>query len=199
MKVAFRIGIIALGIAAHDILWAANPTLFELKHEMDNHEMELRMFEERLVTQENIIDSLRQQLHEANQKNRELVKGNTSTLEKRIAGLEASIASISSDLKNLQMHSNDSAKAISQYKQNLVETDRHLDNLHDNLSSLMKALQADVPETTNTYQVQKGDSLEKIARKHNTTVKKIIEQNNLQTDRIFIGQVLNLEKNDKNG
>lgn len=44
--------------------------------------------------------------------------------------------------------------------------------------------------TTNTYVVQKGDSLYSIARKYSTTIDKIKDLNNLTTNLLSIGQVL---------
>jgi LysM repeat protein len=42
------------------------------------------------------------------------------------------------------------------------------------------------------YEVKPGDILEKIARKNNTSVKKIKELNGLTNDRIFVGQRIKL-------
>ncbi len=47
------------------------------------------------------------------------------------------------------------------------------------------------------YKVQKGDSLGKIARRHNTTVSQIKALNNLKNDIIRVGQTLTLEKSGK--
>jgi len=175
-----------------DLLSAAAPVFLDLKHELDNHETEIRTFDERLTTQENIIDSLRQQLLETVQKNRDLVKSNTSSVEARIASLEATVGSILADLRQLQSHANESSKALSQYKQKLADTNHHLENLHDSLNALLKVLQTDTSEPINAYRVQNGDSLEKIARKNNMSVKKLKELNDLTNDRIFVGQVLKL-------
>ena len=43
-----------------------------------------------------------------------------------------------------------------------------------------------------TYKVQKGDTLSKVASKTNTTVQKIKEQNNLKTSTIYVNQVLQI-------
>lgn len=45
---------------------------------------------------------------------------------------------------------------------------------------------------TNTYQVQAGDSLWSIARKHNTTVDQLRSLNNLSNDNLSIGQILKI-------
>ncbi|MDN3505902.1 MAG: LysM peptidoglycan-binding domain-containing protein [Simkaniaceae bacterium] len=46
--------------------------------------------------------------------------------------------------------------------------------------------------TQKTYKVKSGDSLWKIARDHNTTIKALLEANDLHSDRLNIGQTLTL-------
>jgi LysM repeat protein len=47
-------------------------------------------------------------------------------------------------------------------------------------------------QSNGTYKVQSGDNLEKIARKHNISLKALKEANQNCSDRIFVGQTLNL-------
>ena len=49
--------------------------------------------------------------------------------------------------------------------------------------------------STNTYVVQKGDTLYGISRQHNTSAQKIRELNNLTNDLLVPGQVLILQDN----
>ena len=42
------------------------------------------------------------------------------------------------------------------------------------------------------YRVDRGDTLWKIASRHNTTVEHVMRQNGLRSDRIFIGQILQI-------
>jgi LysM repeat protein len=184
--------IVFSGCMFFSLLGAAAPTFLDLRHELDNHETEIRIFDERLATQENIIDSLRQQLLETVQKNRELVKGNSSSFDARITNLETAVGNILTDLRQLQSHANESNKALSQHKQKLTDTNHQIESLHDSLKALLKDLQSDPSEPTNIYHVQNGDSLEKIARKNNISLKKLKELNDLVNDRIFIGQILKI-------
>jgi len=56
------------------------------------------------------------------------------------------------------------------------------------------------PSTTNTYTVQRGDSLWSIAKKYNISVDELKNANNLSTNLLTIGQVLKIptETNDAN-
>lgn len=51
------------------------------------------------------------------------------------------------------------------------------------------------PANTNTYIVQKGDSLWNIAQKYNTTVNNLKKLNNLTTNDLYIGQILLVPEN----
>ncbi len=70
---------------------------------------------------------------------------------------------------------------------------KSLNNLESNTLSIGQKLLISAPSTTtkpNTYIVQKGDSLYKIANKFDTTVDKLKELNNLKTNTISINQEL---------
>jgi LysM repeat protein len=49
------------------------------------------------------------------------------------------------------------------------------------------------------YEVRPGDNLTKISREYGTTIDAIKEANNLQTDRINVGQKLVIPSADDNG
>lgn len=166
------------------------PSYDDIRHEVDNHEAEIRMFEERLNTQEVIVDSLRQQVMDANHENKELVKGSAILLENNVNHLETSVKGITDDLRNLQAHGNDTAKVLNQHKQKIEEIEKKMDQLQDTLQLVLDALQ--VPGSEKVYQVVSGDTLEKIARKHETTIQKIKDLNSLSSDRIYVGQKLKM-------
>ena len=167
-----------------------SPSYDDLRHEVDNHEAEIRMFEERMNTQEVIVDSLRQQVLDANHENRELVKGNSIQLENNVSHLETSVKGMTDDLRNLQSHGNETAKVLNQHKFKIEEIEKKMDQLQETLQLVLDALQ--VPGSENVYQVVSGDTLEKIARKHGTSIKKIKDINTLTSDRIYVGQKLKM-------
>jgi LysM repeat protein len=177
--------------------YAAQNSVSDLRHEVSNHEAEIRMFEERLNTQEVIVDSLRQQLLDVNDENRELVKKSSVSMEGSLSHLEASVKGITDDVKTLQAHGNDTSKVLSQHKKKMEELEHKLDQLQETLQLVLDALQVSPKESIasqgeQVYEVKSGDSLEKIARLHKTSIRKIKELNQLKSDRIYIGQKLKL-------
>lgn len=176
-----------------------------LRHEVENHETELQMFTERVDNQEETVASLRQQVLDANQANKELVKGNASGFDSKLSAIEASNKGLIADLVQLKSHANDTSTTLTQYKQKLGELEQliilqnqNIENLQSAVRSLTEAIQlkdslpSTAESTGKTYRVQPGDSLEKIARKHNTTIQAIKDLNHLTSDRIIVGKTLQI-------
>lgn len=169
--------------------------IYDLQHDVENHEIELRMFEERLNTQETILDTLRQQFLDSNLANQQMLKGNTVSLEKRVSNMDSNVTGMVKDLRDLQSHANDTAKALSQYKEKISGLEKQVGHMQHAVDSILLALQVDDPkekEGRQVYEVKGGDTLEKIAKKHKTSVSRIKELNGLKNDRIFSGQKLTL-------
>lgn len=181
-------------------------SLDNLRHEVNNHEAEIRMFEEKFKNQEEILDTLRNQMTSTLQAVKETLKSQSATLDARLATHENAAKGLSTDFKS---YTNDYAQTLSDYKRRIVELEKMIDaqnhnieNLQAALNSLMDALQIkDTPQdktadsepgSPKIYRVKSGDSLEKIARQNQTTIKKLKELNNLTSDQIIIGQKLKL-------
>ncbi len=92
---------------------------------------------------------------------------------------------------------------------NIADSNKLKNNLLDYVEGAVKALaeyagytyyppgqNEDLPDATNTYTVQKGDSLYSIARKYDITVNTLKRLNNLTTDTIVIGQILKVPSNE---
>jgi len=164
----------------------------DLQHELENHEAEIRVLEERLINQEVIMEAFREQLLEENLANKELVQGNAATIENRMVGLETMLKEVVTDLRKLQTHANDSAKVLEQYKKKIQGLNKNNETLQAAIHSMMEALQLNTSQITKTYCVQAGDSLEKIARRNKTSVKALKKENSLKNDKIIVGQTLKL-------
>jgi LysM repeat protein len=179
-------------------------TLEELRHSLNNQETEFRGFEEKLANMESMIDTMRDQLGETSRAHKEQIKGNAQSLESKIAALETSSKGIIADLKQLKAHANESAASLAQLMQKCTELgkasarqDQDIDNLQAALRSIVEALGVgkESPKTAtseNSYRVKSGDTLEKIAHLHGTTVRVLKELNNIPDgkDKIVVGKQL---------
>lgn len=168
-------------------------SLGELRHDVDNHEAEIRQLEERLTTQEMVVDTFRGQLKETRENEKELFKGQAAIAEIKIASLETDFSRMTADIQELKTSYNESSKAFAHYQLKIEMLEKNIGHLQTALQSILAAIQGDEVKSTDEafrYQVKNGDSLEKIAKRHQTTVQKIKEINSLKSDRIFVGQQL---------
>lgn len=180
----------------------------DLRHEVNNHETEIRMYEEKLSNQETIIDSLRQQLNESLQANKQLLQEAILNIELKITSLETTTKGLVGDLRQFKNYANESSSSLAQYKQKFAELEKVLESQNQNMVNLQAALKAlmdavqvksGISNIGNTqegssknYHVKSGDSLEKIARNNQTTIQALRELNGLTTDKIKVGQILQL-------
>jgi LysM repeat protein len=67
-----------------------------------------------------------------------------------------------------------------------------MESYQANKNKLAKEMASMLVEEGNTYTVVSGDTLSKIALRHKTTVTKIMEENNLKSPTILVGQKLKL-------
>ena len=103
------------------------------------------------------------------------------------------------DNKNIYIvQKGDSLYSISKRFNTTVDDIKKLNNLNSNLLSIGQRLKIPTNEVNNieeSYVVQKGDTLYSISRKFNIPVSEIKRINNLSSNLINIGQVLNLNNN----
>lgn len=177
-----------------------------LRHEVKNHDTELRMLSARLSTQEELIDSLRDEIRKASKEASETAKGSSNNAQARLTDLEDKTSSLATEIAQLQKHSKAMADLLENYRDLLSKYQRKIDTLESSvdqqsknshhleksLGTLLDAVGEPSPSAasgpTDTYKVVSGDSLEKIARRHKTTIKALKELNGLDNDRIIIGQ-----------
>lgn len=190
-------------------------SIADLKHELSNHESEIRIFEEKLQNQESSFEQLRQQLTEDVQNQRDFVKasninleGKTETLEQSLNTMDSGLKNLTADIRLMKNQANESVSVLAQYKMKLAELEKMLENQNQHMQSLeaamhsmMEVLQAkqsvknvsfQALDGARTYKVQPGDSLEKIAKTQKTTVQALRDANQLQNDRIIVGQTLKI-------
>ena len=89
--------------------------------------------------------------------------------------------------------SGDSLYSIAKKYNTNVDNLKSLNNLKTNSLSIGQKLKVPIVENNNTnYVVKKGDSLYSIAKKYNTSVDVIKKKNNLTSNSLSIGQILNI-------
>jgi LysM repeat protein len=154
----------------------------DLKHELHSARVEINLLEEKLNKQEraNTAKNLDAPLE---------------GLNKRIDRLEKILDKVALDMRSL----NASTARIQELEGSLALQEKKLDEvakLKNTLAALSKAIGHSIKASTElraqTYYVKAGDSLEKIARTHNTTVDAIRQLNQLPSDTIRIGQQLTI-------
>lgn len=174
-----------------------------LKHEQDNIEVELRLFEGKLNTLEESLSLLRQEMDEKQQANQRLLASSLAESQDSIVRFQGTLNGFVADLRELKTHANDLEVSFSQYKRRFGEfeqlVDRHTRNI-TNLEAAIRTLTTLVKEGSapaaaaiasgNRYKVKSGDTLEKIAKANQVTVKQLKEANQLKNDLIIVGQEL---------
>jgi len=172
-----------------------------MRHSHRNQENQLREFDQKFETLETIIDSLRKQLNDSSKAHKDHLSSSTSSLESKVGDLELAVKGTMADLRQFKDHANETSAALVQYQQRLRDQEKRLDqqtqmidNLQSALKSVTEILSKETDESTaKIYRVKSGDSLEKIAQAHQTTVKAIKELNSLPNhDRIIINQKLKI-------
>lgn len=176
--------LISANLAAYPVRDRQQPqqtvVIKELTQELEATQDQVRLLEERLRVQENIVDALRDQLYDTKDAQKELIRGSETAVAGRIASLESSYQGVGSDLKTLRKHLSETAKSVASIQQDIV----HLQSAMKSLAGVFKE------ESSATYKVSAGDSLEKIARRYGISIKELKEMNNLKNDTIFTGQML---------
>lgn len=181
-------------------------SLDDLRHEVNNHEIEIKTYDEKVKNLEHILDSMTHQSQNNAQAHKEALKDSSNSLEGKIGSLDIQLKSLISDVKQFKNHANETSQSFSQYKQKLIELEKMIEIQNQNMENLQSVLKSmtdileiktGTPKSTtissgNVYKVSPGDSLEKIARKNNTSIQMIKEMNNLENDRIRVGQSLKM-------
>lgn len=175
--------------------------LDKLRHQINNQETELKAFEEKLESIDSIVDSMREQTKKSLSSQKEQLKGSSENFESRLAAIESMQKALTADLKKFQTFSSETASGFQSLKEKIsaIEQDtsllhRNIDNLQLAMNALTDAMQMKIDPSSGgkSYQVKNGDSLEKIAKAHGTTIKAIKELNGLTSDKIIVGAWLKI-------
>lgn len=159
--------------------------LSDLKHELKSTLVDLNLLDERVRK-----DAQKPQV--------QVQPSSTqiTALERRVTNLEKLLEKAVSDLRSLNTSTTQALTKIQNIEKEISTHDQRLgeiNQLKGTLTSISKAIGAATPNEM-TYRVKAGDSLEKIARNHKISVDDLKKFNQLQSDRILIGQELKISQ-----
>ena len=182
-----------------------------LRHEVSNHEAQLKSLEDRLRNGEDTIAALRGEIDTSSKAHKDSIKGRSEGFESKISTHDSTIKGLATDLRQLQTHANQSSSVLEQYQKRIADLEKivdkqaqNIDSLKTAMRSLMQALKGDAgaiaesetgSDGNTLYRVQSGDSLGHIAQKFHTTVRELKEANSLKNNTIIVGQKLRIPGN----
>ncbi|CDZ79829.1 autolysin [Candidatus Rubidus massiliensis] len=172
----------------------------ELRHELQNQEIEMKRFEEKLSNHDLTLDSMRQQLLDKTNTAKEFASDKANFLETKINQLEQQNKNFLADLKSFKTFSQESAAVLNQTKSKINELEKIIDKQNENIENIQLALKNIIEvmqgksssSSSKSYKVKNGDSLEKIAKFHQTTIQALKEANHLTNDKIIVGQTIQI-------
>lgn len=177
----------------------------DLKHALSNQKVEFQILEEKLSKQENGLASVKNEGQPVQQSKLGEVRILLSSLEKRIVQLEKVQEKISSDLKQLSNHAQQTTTSLQQYREKIHECEQasasqakrldEISKLKSTLNAISQAMHQNPPSdgSVKTYRVQSGDSLDKIARREHVSIEAIKKCNpGLAENKIFAGQEIKI-------
>ena len=169
--------------------------LEDVKHNLNSYEIEHHVLEGKLSEQEEIISALKKQISEINQDKLESLQEEIVNIEKKCQQFLKKQEKISSEVRQLSSHANETTLALAQYKDKMAQSEKLIASQKEQLQEINKikeSLGVFTQAPIKSYVVQSGDSLEKIAREHGLTVEQIKHHNNMSSDLIVVGQEIQI-------
>ncbi len=171
----------------------------DVRHDLNCFQTEMQILDGRIKYYENALSNLKQQDLEKQQSKIDLLSQQIAAFEKKIAVLEHTNDTGSQDLQQLTSHANETSAALAQFKNRIAELEQEIQSqnrrfeqiakLKGHFEGLTKQLSSAASDKK-IYKVRPGDTLEKIARFHQTTTERIKKANDLKDDLIVVGQEL---------
>ncbi|MCB1136945.1 MAG: LysM peptidoglycan-binding domain-containing protein [Chlamydiia bacterium] len=167
--------------------------LNELRHAFGNIGYELEILQSKAATHEELIASL-QDRRESDYESKGCAQFELAQIKRDIDELDADYREIQKILRDLKGSTSEHDASLAYQKKRLQEMENSLDCMHGALGGLTDIVQTPKKATSSgsVYKVESGDTLEKIARRHGTSVDSIKTQNQLTSDMIRVGQKLSI-------
>ena len=167
--------------------------LEEIKHDMTSYQMQLQILEGKITAGDDLITAVKERLQDNQKSAWNQLEYQISLLEKKTKALESQSETLTSQLGFLNHYASDTTKALAQYKEKLKDLEKTLASNIETIEQIKNKKNSPSPKGDRphkTYVVRPGDSLEKIARNHETTIDDLKKLNQLNHDLIIVGQEL---------
>lgn len=164
----------------------------DVRHTVQNTHSELAILNERQADLSASLASLKSQMDE-------LVRSNRSTADDRAVATQKRLTQLETENQKLQASLADLGSKLAQVDKDSEARNKQvnasLDNLKKSIGELIASFKpaarvADKSASTDTYKVQNGDSLEKIAKRFGMSTTELKSLNNITSDKIVVGQTL---------
>ncbi len=181
----------------------------EIKHDLHTHQMELSVLEGKVLNSEDAFLAMKKEELDHEHGKMDKYREQLGLMVARLAQAEKKQEESEKHVKNLLLHNAEIQKALTQYKDKINELERNLSLQTQSLTEMMKikdhlktisemamgqpSIDAD-GHPLQSYRVKAGDSLEKIAKEHRTSVESLRKMNHLSNDLILAGQDLLVPK-----
>ncbi len=180
----------------------------DLKHAMQAQRTELQILQDRLSDQETIAKNSMRNKPQTEQALQALAQ--IAACERKMATLEKTLDKLSSDLRGLNKHAEQTSLSLSSFKEKILDCQKELSlhsqklegvsQLKTTLGQISQAIserssakaQPSGPSNKASYKVKPGDTLEKIARQQGVPLTVLKRLNNISQDKIIVGQELKI-------
>lgn len=152
-----------------------------LKHDLSCYQTEVQMLDGRVKSYEH---ALAMKSQDGSTQQFEQLKNQVQNLEKQLSSMAHSHQQGTQELEQLKLYAKETSLALSQFKARLLELEKDIQ------AQTRRDKGNSEPLSKKVIKVRSGDTLEKIARAHNTTIEQIKESNHLDQDLIMVGQEL---------
>ena len=175
----------------------------DLRHDLNCFKTDLQIIEGKIQNQEKQMEVVKQQQISQTLARLDVLTEKFKNLDTKLIKVEKHQEETFADLNKLSMHSKEVISSLTQYKDKILELEKNLiayskrfeevKKLKQTLEAIAATLKINVDGFV-FYRVKAGDSLEKIAKLHKTTVENLKKINNLEQDLIVVGQELKIPK-----
>jgi LysM repeat protein len=141
------------------------------------------------------IQLLEEKVSNLSLKKRELLSENLEAVQQKVDQIESVLASMR---MNVEQTKKQHQHVFDTQLQRLVSLEnkvtQHDNSLHviKDIKNMMTQLKTSPPQSSQSYRVESGDTLEGICRRYGLKINELKSLNHLETDQIQVGQVLKI-------